>query len=74
VLAKAGFVDRRTPLFNCCFNDDLRTGTWDHIVDRIMTRPRLPLVRSFIGSTDDTTPSGLLASDHGAVTSVLRLR
>ena len=74
VLAKAGFVDRRTPAFNCCFNDDLRTGTWDHIVDRIMSRPRLPLVQSFIGSTSDTTPSGLLASDHGAVTSVLRLR
>lgn len=72
-LAKAGLVDRRTPAFNCCFNDDLRTGTWDHIVDRIMTRPRLPLVRSFIGSTSDTTPSGLLASDHGAVTSFLRL-
>jgi endonuclease/exonuclease/phosphatase family metal-dependent hydrolase len=73
-LTKAGLVDRRTPKFNCCFNDDLRTGTWDHIVDRIMTRPKLPLVRSFIGSTKDTTPSGLLASDHGAVTSVLRLR
>jgi len=72
-LAKAGYVDRRTPKFNCCFNDDLRTGMWDHIVDRIMTRPRLALVRSFIGSTKDTTPSGLLASDHGAVTSVLRL-
>jgi endonuclease/exonuclease/phosphatase family metal-dependent hydrolase len=74
VLADAGFVDRRTPAFNCCFNDDLRTGTWDHIVDRIMSRPGLPLVESFIGSTSDTTPSGLLASDHGAVTSVLRLR
>jgi endonuclease/exonuclease/phosphatase family metal-dependent hydrolase len=73
-LTKAGLVDRRTPEFNCCFSDDLRTGTWDHIVDRIMTRPKLPLVRSFIGSTKDTTPSGLLASDHGAVTSVLRLR
>ena len=74
VLAEAGFVDRRTAEPNCCFSDDLRTGVWDHIVDRIMTRPRLPLVRSFIGSTSDTTPSGLLASDHGAVTSVLRLR
>jgi endonuclease/exonuclease/phosphatase family metal-dependent hydrolase len=73
-LAKAKLFDRRTPAFNCCFNDDLRTGTWDHIVDRIMSRPKLPLVRSFIGSTSDTTPSGLLASDHGAVTSVLRLR
>jgi endonuclease/exonuclease/phosphatase family metal-dependent hydrolase len=73
VLAKAKLVDRRTRAFNCCFNDDLRTGTWDHIVDRIMTRPRFGLVRSFIGSTSDTTPSGLLASDHGAVTSVLRL-
>jgi hypothetical protein len=39
-----------------------------------MSRPKLPLVRSFIGSTSDRTPSGLLASDHGAVTSVLRLR
>ena len=73
-LAKAGLVDRRTAAFNCCFNDDLRTGTWDHIVDRIMTRPKLPRVLSFIGRTTDTTPSGLLASDHGAVTSVLRLR
>jgi endonuclease/exonuclease/phosphatase family metal-dependent hydrolase len=72
-LVKAGLVDRRTPLFNCCFNDDLRTGTWDHIVDRIMTRPRLPLLRSFIGDPADRTGSGLLASDHGAVTSFLRL-
>jgi endonuclease/exonuclease/phosphatase family metal-dependent hydrolase len=73
-LARAKLVDRRTPAFNCCFSDDLRTGRWDHIVDRIMSRPKLPLVRSFIGSSKDTTPSGLLASDHGAVTSVLRLR
>jgi endonuclease/exonuclease/phosphatase family metal-dependent hydrolase len=73
-LRKADLVDRRTSAFNCCFADDLRTGAWDHIVDRTMSRPKLPLVRSFIGSTSDRTPSGLLASDHGAVTSVLRLR
>lgn len=44
------------------------------LVDRIMTRPKLPLVRSFIGSASARTPSGPLASDHGAVTSVPRVR
>jgi hypothetical protein len=40
----------------------------------IVRAERLALVESFIGSASDTTPSGPLASDHGAVTSVLLLR
>ena len=72
-LAKAGFVPRRTPKPNCCFEDDLTTGKWDHVVDWVMTKPGLTLVRSFISGTA-TTPSGLHASDHGSVVSTLRLR
>src|SRR5436190_23669126 len=44
-IAAAGFKEARTPKFNCCFHDDLVSGKWDHIVDHIMTRPKLTLVR-----------------------------
>jgi endonuclease/exonuclease/phosphatase family metal-dependent hydrolase len=72
-IAKAGFKISRTPKFNCCFNDDLRTGPWDHIVDHILTRPKFKLVRSFVTGFDNKTASGLAPSDHGGVVSVLRL-
>jgi endonuclease/exonuclease/phosphatase family metal-dependent hydrolase len=72
-IRRAGFVDERTPQPNCCFNDDLRTGGWDHVVDHIMARPGVGLVRSFL-SGRETTAAGRHPSDHGGVVSVLSLR
>ena len=69
----AGYREARTPKFNCCFNDDLKTGPWDHIVDHVMTRPRMKVARSYVTGFGPITPSGLAASDHGGVVSVLRL-
>jgi endonuclease/exonuclease/phosphatase family metal-dependent hydrolase len=70
-IAKAGFKDRRTPKPQCCFDDGLNGGTWDHVVDHIMSKPKLKLVKSFITGLE-TTPGGLHPSDHGGVVSVLR--
>jgi endonuclease/exonuclease/phosphatase family metal-dependent hydrolase len=70
-IAKAGFKEARTSKPQCCFNDDLTSGTWDHIVDHIMAKPRLKVVRSFITGAE-TTSGGLHPSDHGGVVSVLR--
>jgi endonuclease/exonuclease/phosphatase family metal-dependent hydrolase len=72
-IAAAGFKEARTATFNCCFNDDLMTGTWDHIVDHIMTRPKFTVVRSFVTGRETTPGTGLAPSDHGGVVSVLRL-
>jgi endonuclease/exonuclease/phosphatase family metal-dependent hydrolase len=71
-IAAAAFKEARTAKFNCCFNDDLTTGAWDHIVDHVMTRPRFKLVKSFITGLEKT-PGGLAPSDHGGVVSVLQL-
>ncbi|MGB0094656.1 MAG: endonuclease/exonuclease/phosphatase family protein [Solirubrobacteraceae bacterium] len=68
----AGFVDERTSQPNCCLNDDLRTGKWDHIVDHVMARPRAKLVRSYLTGRE-TTGAGRRPSDHGGVVSVLAL-
>lgn len=68
----AGFKDERTSQPNCCLNDDLRTGRWDHIVDHIMARPRIPLERSFLTGRE-TTAGGRHPSDHGGVVSVFSL-
>jgi endonuclease/exonuclease/phosphatase family metal-dependent hydrolase len=70
-IAKAGFKDRRTSKPQCCFDDGLTGGKWDHIVDHIMSKPKLKLVKSFITGLE-TTPGGLHPSDHGGVVSVLR--
>jgi endonuclease/exonuclease/phosphatase family metal-dependent hydrolase len=72
-IAAAGFRDHRTAKFSCCFNDDLRSGGWDHNVDHIMARPRVKLVRSSVTGRE-TTAAGLHPSDHGGVVSRLRLR
>jgi endonuclease/exonuclease/phosphatase family metal-dependent hydrolase len=72
-IAAAGFKEARTAKFNCCFNDDLVSGKWDHIVDHIMTRPKFKLVRSYVTGNKAKTPGGLAPSDHGGVVSVLRL-
>src|SRR3954454_22165245 len=58
-IARAGFKEARTPKFNCCFNDDLVSGKWDHIVDHIMTRPKFKLVRSYVTGNKAKTPGGL---------------
>jgi endonuclease/exonuclease/phosphatase family metal-dependent hydrolase len=71
-IARAGFVDERTPSYSCCLNDDLRTGRWDHNVDHIMAKPQLRLVRSYVTGRE-TTASGVHPSDHGGLVSVLRV-
>ena len=72
-IARAGFKEARTPTPQCCFNDDLVSGRWDHIVDHIMVRPKVKLVRSFV-TGNEKTPGGRRPSDHGGVVSVLRLK
>ena len=72
-IAKAGFKEARTSKPQCCFNDDLKSGKLDHIVDHIMAKPKLGLVKSFITGIE-TTAGGLHPSDHGGVVSVLRFR
>jgi endonuclease/exonuclease/phosphatase family metal-dependent hydrolase len=72
-IAKAGFKPARTKKPQCCFNDDLVSGDWDHIVDWVLTNPKVKLVRSFVTGTE-RTPGGRAPSDHGGVVSVLRLK
>jgi endonuclease/exonuclease/phosphatase family metal-dependent hydrolase len=72
-LAGAGYKEERTAKFSCCFNDDLKSGGWDHNVDHIMAKPKVRLVRSSVTGAE-TTPAGLHPSDHGGVVSRLRLR
>jgi endonuclease/exonuclease/phosphatase family metal-dependent hydrolase len=72
-IAGAGFKEARTARPQCCFDDDLVNGSWDHIVDHVLTRPKVRLVRSFVTGTA-RTPGGRYPSDHGGVVSILRLR
>src|SRR3954454_16385212 len=58
-IARAGFKEARTAKQQCCFNDDLVSGKWDHIVDHIMTRPKFKLVRSYVTGNKAKTPGGL---------------
>jgi endonuclease/exonuclease/phosphatase family metal-dependent hydrolase len=75
VLARAGFKPLRTARPNCCFNDDLKTGRWDHIVDWLLGKPKQKLVRSYLtGRTARTARSHEYASDHGGLVSVVRIR
>jgi endonuclease/exonuclease/phosphatase family metal-dependent hydrolase len=71
-IADAGFKEARTARPNCCFSDDLKTGRWDHIVDHIMTRPKVKLLRSYLTGRE-TLANGEHPSDHGGVVSVLGL-
>jgi endonuclease/exonuclease/phosphatase family metal-dependent hydrolase len=71
-IAGAGFKEARTARPNCCFGDDLKTGRWDHIVDHIMTRPKVKLLRSYLTGRE-TLANGEHPSDHGGVVSVLGL-
>jgi endonuclease/exonuclease/phosphatase family metal-dependent hydrolase len=74
-IAKAGFKPARTKKPQCCFSDDLTgdASEWDHIVDWVLTKPKVKLVRSFVTGLE-TTPGGRHPSDHGGVVSVLRLK
>jgi endonuclease/exonuclease/phosphatase family metal-dependent hydrolase len=72
-IARAGFKRARNRTPQCCFNDDLTTGEWDHIVDWVLTKPKFKLVRSF-NTGLDLTPGGRYPSDHGGVVSRLRLK
>jgi endonuclease/exonuclease/phosphatase family metal-dependent hydrolase len=71
-IAHAGFKPERTAKDSCCFNDDLKTGAWDHNVDWVMAKPKVKLVRSSVTGAE-TTPSGVHPSDHGGLVSTLRL-
>ena len=71
-IARAGFKPARNGRPSCCFQE-LRTGVWDRVIDWVMTKPRVKLVRSF-NTGLDRTPGGRYPSDHGGVVSVLRLR
>jgi endonuclease/exonuclease/phosphatase family metal-dependent hydrolase len=72
-IADAGFKEARTAREQCCFADDLISGAWDHIVDHVMTRPKVKLRRSFVTGLAKT-PGGRHPSDHGGVVSVLRMK
>jgi endonuclease/exonuclease/phosphatase family metal-dependent hydrolase len=72
-IAKAGFKEARTKTLDCCFNELTDTSGWDHIVDHILSKPKLKLVRSFVTGME-TTAAGIHPSDHGGVVSVLRLK
>jgi endonuclease/exonuclease/phosphatase family metal-dependent hydrolase len=69
-IADAGFKEARTAQPNCCLSDDLKTGRWDHIVDHIMTRPKVKLLQSYLTGRE-TLANGEHPSDHGGVVSVL---
>jgi endonuclease/exonuclease/phosphatase family metal-dependent hydrolase len=72
-IANAGFKPRRSSTNSCCFDDLAKDAGWNHNVDWIMTRPGVKLVKSSITGREKTK-SGLHPSDHGGVTSVLRLK
>jgi endonuclease/exonuclease/phosphatase family metal-dependent hydrolase len=71
-IAHAGFKPERAARASCCFDDDLRSGAWDHNVDWVMAKPKVELVRSSVTGTE-TTAAGLHPSDHGGLVSTLRL-
>jgi endonuclease/exonuclease/phosphatase family metal-dependent hydrolase len=71
-IRNAGFAEERTSQVNCCFNDDLRTGRWDHNVDHIMAKPAVKLIHSYLTGRE-TTAADRHPSDHGGVVSVLQL-
>lgn len=70
-VAAAGFVPLRTKKLSCCFDDDLKSGKWDHNIDWIMVKPKVKLVRSWLTGTEKTA-KGVHPADHGGVVSTLR--
>ncbi len=72
-IAGAGFKPERTNKPSCCFNDNLKGGTWDQEIDWIMARPKIKVVRSWLVGQEKTA-GGLHPSDHAGVVSRLRMR
>jgi endonuclease/exonuclease/phosphatase family metal-dependent hydrolase len=74
-IAAAGFVDRASRRPSCCHDDSTlrKRDRFDHIVDHVMSRPRLRVVRTSVTGDRDRTPEGLWPSDHGGVVVTLRL-
>jgi endonuclease/exonuclease/phosphatase family metal-dependent hydrolase len=75
-LVDAGFGDRASRRPSCCHDDKtLRANDrFDHIVDHIMSRPRLSVVRTSVTGDGPRTPQGLWPSDHGGLIATLRVR
>jgi endonuclease/exonuclease/phosphatase family metal-dependent hydrolase len=69
---RAGYRPERTQRDSCCFNRLNGSAGWNHNVDWIMARPKVPLVRSFVTGRE-RTGGGYHPSDHGGVVSVLRM-
>jgi endonuclease/exonuclease/phosphatase family metal-dependent hydrolase len=73
-LERAGFVERQTKAFSCCYDPplDSTAGKLDHTVDHILVNNRkIGLGRSFITGDERRTAGDLWPSDHGGVFSVL---
>lgn len=64
----------------CCYPDvrasAIGDSRFDHTVDHVMVKPRIRQLRAYVTGDDPslTTPSGLVASDHGGLVSKLKLR
>jgi endonuclease/exonuclease/phosphatase family metal-dependent hydrolase len=71
-ITQAGFQEARTTEFSCCYRTLSDGSGWDHNVDHIMTKPTLPLARSYLTGTE-TTEAGRHPADHGGVVSEFRL-
>lgn len=75
-IAAAGFKDRATRKPSCCHDDTTlkSPGGFDHIVDHIMSKPKLRVTRTRVTGNGPRTSSGLWPSDHGGLVATLRLR
>ncbi len=63
----------------CCypseFASDIGSYRFDHTVDHVMVKPKIKQLDAYVTGDDPTvtTPSGLVASDHGGLVSKLKL-
>jgi endonuclease/exonuclease/phosphatase family metal-dependent hydrolase len=74
VIEDAGFLERQTRDFSCCYTSalDSTAGEFDHTVDHITVNNRkIGLGRSFITGDERRTAGDLWPSDHGGVFGVL---
>lgn len=64
----------------CCYPSefalDIGDYLFDHTVDHVMVKPKIKQLDAYVTGDDPTvtTPSGLVASDHGGLVSKLRLK